>query len=53
MPTNTLTSLAILKVNIDQGNDSLDYLRPFIFQILTDHNLDPITGGVVSQRVID
>ena len=51
MPTNTLTSLAILKVNIDQGNDYLDYLRPFIFQILTDHNLDPITGGVVSQHI--
>ncbi len=53
MITNTLTSLAILKVNIDQGNDYLDYLRPFIFQILTDHKLDPITGGAVHQHILE
>ena len=48
MPTNTLTSLAILKVNIDQGNDYLEYLRPFVLQVLFDHNLDPITDTAVS-----
>ena len=47
MPTNTLTSLAILKVNIDQGNDYLDYLYPFILQVLVDHDLDPIRVVVV------
>ena len=49
MPTNTLTSLAILKVNIDQGKDYLDYLRPFILQVLVEHDIDPITDSVVSR----
>ena len=51
MSTNTLTSLAILKVNIDQGRDYLDYLKPFIFQVLLDHNLDPITASKVSDQI--
>ena len=51
MPTNTLTSLAILKVNIDQGRDYLDYLKPFIFQVLMDYNPDPITGSNVSGHI--
>ena len=39
--TKTLTSLAMLKVKIDQGSDYLDYLLPFILQILVDHRPDP------------
>ena len=34
--TNTLTSLAILKVTIDGGRDYLDYLRPFILSFGSD-----------------
>lgn len=45
--TETLTSLAMLKVNIDQGKDYLDYLRPFILQVLVDHRPDPVTDQVV------
>lgn len=45
--TETLTSLAMLKVNIDQGKDYLDYLRPFILQVLVDHKPDPVTDQVV------
>jgi hypothetical protein len=30
--TETLTSLALLKVRIDAGGDYLEYLRPFILQ---------------------
>jgi len=41
--TTTLTSLAMLKVNVDQGRDYLDYLFPFILQILVDHAPDPVT----------
>ena len=41
MATNTLTSLAILKVNIDQGKDYLDYLRPFILQVLVEQKPEP------------
>ena len=47
MPSSTLTSLAMLKVNIDQGRDYLDYLRPFILQVLCDHTPDPVTDGAV------
>jgi len=47
MSSATLTSLAMLKVNIDQGKDYLDYLRPFILQILVDHKPDPVTDRVV------
>ena len=53
MPTNTLTSLAILKVNIDQGRDYLDYLTPFVLQVLIDHNPNPITGSNVSEHIRD
>ena len=51
MPTNTLTSLAILRVNIDQGRDYLDYLLPFVVQVLIDQNLDPITSDSVSRCI--
>jgi hypothetical protein len=47
MSSATLTSLAMLKVNIDQGKDYLDYLRPFVLQILVDHRPDPVTDRVV------
>jgi hypothetical protein len=36
MPTNTLTSLAILKVQVNHNGDYLTYLEPFILQVLTD-----------------
>ena len=51
MSTATLTSLAILKVNVDQGRDYLDYLRPFVLQVLVEHKPDPITNGVVSDYI--
>ncbi len=50
-PTETLTSLAMLKVNIDQGRDYLDYLRPFILQVLVDHRPDPVTDQVVRDHL--
>ncbi len=53
MTTNTLTSLAILKVNIDQGRDYFDYLKPFVLQVLFHHNDGPITGKGVCQSIRD
>lgn len=47
MSSETLTSLAMLKVNVDQGKDYLDYLRPFILQVLVDQKPDPVTDRVV------
>ncbi len=32
----TLSSLAMLKINIDNGNDYLDYLRPYVLQVLVE-----------------
>jgi len=52
MSTTTLTSLAMLKVHIDQGKDYLDYLRPFILQILFDHNPDRVTDAVVRKHIL-
>lgn len=49
--TKTLTSLAMLKVNVDQGRDYLDYLVPFILQILVDHAPDPVTDTVIRNHL--
>ena len=51
MSTSTLTSLALLKVNVDQRKDYLDYLRPFILQVLMDHRPDRITGNVITKYI--
>ena len=48
----TLTSLAILKVNIDQGKDYLEYLRPFILQVLIDHRPSPVTERDVTNYLL-
>jgi hypothetical protein len=48
MSTSTLTSLAMLKVGIDQGKDYLEYLRPFILQALFDHKPNPVTDELVT-----
>jgi hypothetical protein len=41
----------MLKVNIDQGKDYLDYLRPFILQILVDEKPDPVTDRIVRDHL--
>lgn len=53
MSTATLTSLAMLKVNIDQGKDYLDYLRPFVLQVLVDHPAEPVTDASVRDHLRD
>lgn len=51
MSTATLTSLAMLKVKIDQGSDYLDYLCPFILQILVDHHPDPVKLDIIKNYI--
>ena len=51
MSSATLTSLAMLKVNVDQGKDYLDYLRPFILQILVDQKPDPVRDWVIRNHL--
>lgn len=53
MSTATLTSLAILKVNIDQGRDYLDYLRPFVMQVLFEKQPDYITDDATAAAIQD
>lgn len=53
MASPTLTSMALLKVNIDSGKDYLDYLRPFVLQILVDFKPDPISVGFLHEQLID
>jgi len=49
----TLTSLAMLKVNIDRGRDYFEYLRPFILQVLIDHRPSPVTDLVVKDHLLN
>lgn len=50
--TATLTSLAILRVNLEeQRGDYLENLRPFILQILFVHRPDPVTDGIVADYI--
>ncbi len=53
MPTATLTSLAMLKVQIDHGGDYLNYLRPFILQILFDWKTDRVTDQSVRSEILE
>ena len=50
--TATLTSLAILRTKVEKGRDYLDYLRPFIFQVLLDHNFDIVTTEKVNKYIL-
>ncbi|RME60380.1 hypothetical protein D6779_02310 [Candidatus Parcubacteria bacterium] len=52
MSTATLTSLAMLKIKIDKGGDYLDYLNPFVLQVLADHRPAPVTTGAVKQYLL-
>jgi len=50
----TLTSLAMLKVNMDRSNaDYVDYLRPFVLDVLRVHRPDPIQDSVVAHHIKD
>ena len=46
--TATLTSLAILKVNIDEGQNYLDYLKPFVLHVLAKDRPDQVTDANVA-----
>lgn len=45
--TATLTSLAMLKIEIDNGGDYLDYLKPFVEQALFEERPDTVTDAAV------
>ena len=51
MPTNTLTSLAILRVHVDRNSDYLSYLEPFVLQILADSNTNVVTNDTITHSI--
>ena len=51
MPTSTLTSLAILRVEINRNGDYLTYLEPFVLQILTDCSADVVTNSFITDSL--
>ena len=51
MSTSTLTSLAILKVEINRNGDYLTYLNPFVLQILVDCNTDVVTTNLITDSL--
>ncbi len=52
MSTATLTSLAMLKINIDSGGDYLDYLRPFVLQVLVDQRPEHVTDQIIKDWIL-
>jgi hypothetical protein len=50
--TETLTSLAMLKVRIDERGDYLDYLKPFILQVLIDYHPEPVFDKTVHDYLL-
>jgi hypothetical protein len=52
--TSTLTSLAMLKVNLDERNqDYYDYLIPFVKHVLTERKPQIVTEAEVSQWILE
>jgi hypothetical protein len=50
--TLTLTSLAILKVDIDERHRNyIDYLKEFVLSILVSHKPEPITDEIVAKHL--
>ena len=50
MKTTTLTSLAILKVNIDERDaDYLEYLASFVIDVLNKHDPEQVTEEITSE----
>lgn len=49
----TLSSLAMLKVRVDQGGDYLEYLRPFILHVLPSTKGKAVTDESVSISLLD
>ena len=48
---NTLSSLAMLKVNIDGGKDYLEYLRPYVVQALVESPPDIVADATVAEKL--
>jgi len=50
--SSTLTSLAMLKITIDQGGDYLEYLKPFVLHVLSQYHPDPVVDGKIKECIL-
>lgn len=53
MSLSTLTSLAIIKVNLDEGHDYLHSLQPIVLHILATTQPEIITSSKISNEIKD
>jgi hypothetical protein len=49
--STTLSSLSMLKVSIDSGKDYLEYLRPYVLQVLVESPPEVVTDSSVATRL--
>ncbi len=49
--SNTLSSLAMLKVSIDGGRDYLEYLRPYVIQVLVEAPPEIVNDASVADKL--
>lgn len=53
MNENTLFSLAILKVDLDEGDrDYIAYLEKFVINVLNKHRPDPVTDAPIAELLL-
>lgn len=50
--SSTLTSLAMLKVTIDQGGDYLEYFKPFVLHVLNKYHPDPVVDSKIKEYIL-
>jgi len=51
--SEALCSLAMLKVSIDSGGDYLEYLRPYVIEILTNDPPERVTDATVAEKLLN
>lgn len=51
--SEALCSLAMLKVSINTGGDYLEYIRPYVIDILANNPPDKISDASISERLLD
>jgi len=51
--SDTLCSLAMLKVNIDSGGDYLEYLKPYVTEILANDCPEVVSDASISNKLRD
>jgi len=51
--SDALCSLAMLKVSVDSGGDYLEYLRPYVIEVLTNDPPERVTDVTVAEKLLN